>query len=337
MEKIKIFLKSALALAIILAIVFVFLEISYRAYRMYKYNILVEDVDDPLIEPVRNGMEYVFKPGSEYNVKKGILYKINSKGLRDVEHDYIKDPGVFRIMAVGDSYTFGWEENLGDTYPKLLEAKLNKKYDRTCEVINAGVYGYNTEQEYEFLNREGLKYSPDLVIVGFVDNDAEPQSMVLINPKWEMERARSWFLELVKDRLNVLFKRNIFTLKRVGYSSHSWENFDWRKERCAKVFKNMRDLLNERDTPLLVMLFPSIAYQSGPIAPYEEYRYFKVIHDYIKAFCSEENIQVLDLYPYFEGRPAKDLRQETGHLNREGYTLVADAIVEYLDKRKLIE
>src|SRR5574337_1459165 len=33
--------------------------------------------------------------------------RINSKGLRDVEHPYEKPPGVFRILVLGDSYMEG--------------------------------------------------------------------------------------------------------------------------------------------------------------------------------------------------------------------------------------
>ena len=99
------------------------------------------------------------------------LSHFNSKGLRDVEHHYKKRSDVYRILVLGDSYTEGVDVELTDTFSKRLETLLNAR-GLFCEVINAGVGGYGTDQELIFLTREGWKYDPDLVIVAFtIDND----------------------------------------------------------------------------------------------------------------------------------------------------------------------
>ncbi len=41
----------------------------------------------------------------------------------------------------------------------------------TFEVVNAGVAGYGTLQEYLYLVSEGIKYQPDLVLLMFYEND----------------------------------------------------------------------------------------------------------------------------------------------------------------------
>lgn len=100
-----------------------------------------------------------------------ISIHFNSKGLRDVEHPYKKRSDVYRILVLGDSYTEGVDVELTDTFSKRLEILLNAR-GLFCEVINAGVGGYGTDQELIFLTREGWKYDPDLVIVAFtIDND----------------------------------------------------------------------------------------------------------------------------------------------------------------------
>ncbi|MBL7197934.1 MAG: SGNH/GDSL hydrolase family protein, partial [Candidatus Omnitrophica bacterium] len=292
--------------------------------------ILVKDIEDPLLQIVKDRREYILKPNSEFTLKNGIVYKINSKGLRDREFDYKSDK--YRILAVGDSTTFGWEESLENTYPKLLENILK------CEVINAGVYDYNIEHEYGFLKIEGIKYNPDLVILGFYINDAQPASSILINPRWEMERVKSWLLELIKDRLNILFKKDIFTLGRVGSSCHEWENFGWRKKRCFKTLKNIKEFLDKNEVELLVIIFPSFRYQKEKIAPYSEYAHFKIINDSVKDFCMKENIRVLDLYVLFEGKIASDVSQASGeHLNRNGNLIVAKALAQYIKNNFKLE
>ena len=95
-----------------------------------------------------------------------ITVRINSKGLRDVEHAYDKPAGIFRILVIGDSFTEGTLVELDEAYPKQLERRLRER-GHQVEVINAGVGGYGTDQELLFLMREGLRYHPDLVLLGF--------------------------------------------------------------------------------------------------------------------------------------------------------------------------
>ena len=89
-----------------------------------------------------------------------IEYRINSKGLRDDETPYEKPPGVFRIVLLGDSNTFGHGVPIEKHFSTLLEGYLNN-----VEVINLGVSGYGVDQELLYLRHEGFKYNPDLVLV----------------------------------------------------------------------------------------------------------------------------------------------------------------------------
>jgi len=98
--------------------------------------------------------------------------KTNSIGLRDYEYGEKKD-NVYRILVLGDSFTFGSGVEMEDTFPKQLEILLNEgDKKRKYEVLNAGVQGYGTDQEFYFLEEWIDKLKPDLVIVGFyVEND----------------------------------------------------------------------------------------------------------------------------------------------------------------------
>jgi len=106
--------------------------------------------------------------GIDFNVT------VNSKGLRGREVKYEKDKNTIRIMAIGDSFTYGYGADNYETFPKILEVELNRKYeDIAVEVINAGVTGWGTIQEKKYLLREGNKYDPDIIIVGFYLNDIQ--------------------------------------------------------------------------------------------------------------------------------------------------------------------
>jgi lysophospholipase L1-like esterase len=96
---------------------------------------------------------------------------VNSRGFRDREHPLKKASGVYRILALGDSFAFGVVP-LEENYLTLLEAYLNADQNTPVEVINAGVPGYNIAEEYQLLVNLGLKYEPDLIMLNFfVGND----------------------------------------------------------------------------------------------------------------------------------------------------------------------
>lgn len=97
-----------------------------------------------------------------------IMYKINDYGLRDYPIAYKKEGGTFRILFIGDSFVQGHGVDIDNSLTKLLEKKLNENIQgKKFEVINAGVFGYSPLVEYLYLKNEGLKFEPDLALVGF--------------------------------------------------------------------------------------------------------------------------------------------------------------------------
>lgn len=99
--------------------------------------------------------------------------RINSKGLRDREFEYEKEPGIYRIGIFGDSFTFGEGVQNDETYPKLLEDMLRSDEQlsaagKKIEVLNFGIGKTGTSHQYALYRKEGKKYGLDLVIIGFL-------------------------------------------------------------------------------------------------------------------------------------------------------------------------
>lgn len=105
---------------------------------------------------------------------------VNSAGFRDREFEPARREGVARIVALGDSITFGNGIPLADTWPKRLE-RLLLDAGRPTEVLNLGVGGYDTLQEAVMLERIGLRYAPDEVVVCFCMNDVGQFSISAIH------------------------------------------------------------------------------------------------------------------------------------------------------------
>lgn len=95
----------------------------------------------------------------------------NERGFRTPDFDPTKKAGVFRILCMGDSSTFGFQVKASEAYPQVLAAMLERNYPGRFEVINLGAPGYTTRQGIELLRREAIDYQPDLVTFAYGTND----------------------------------------------------------------------------------------------------------------------------------------------------------------------
>ena len=102
----------------------------------------------------------------------GAPVAIGPRGLRAPNLPYAKSPDALRILYLGDSVTFGFLiADVETTFPYLTERLLEERTGQQVETINAGVCGYDLEQEYLYLSSEGVRYDPDLVVVSVTLND----------------------------------------------------------------------------------------------------------------------------------------------------------------------
>ncbi len=123
------------------------------------------------------GHQFVFRSeGYSFNL-------INSHGLRDREHSIEKPTGTFRIAILGDSFSEAFQVSQDKTFWAVLERELQampEYRDQTVEVINFGVSGFGTIQEWQMLEHYARDYSPDLVLLAFLPgNDVRNNSRQL--------------------------------------------------------------------------------------------------------------------------------------------------------------
>jgi hypothetical protein len=107
--------------------------------------------------------------------------RINSKGLRDIEHSYEKSPQTYRILILGDSYMEAVQVELEQIFARQLENFLRAQGFHHVEVINTGVASYGTDNEYLYLKHEGFKYKPDLVLLTFTTANDVRESYAPLN------------------------------------------------------------------------------------------------------------------------------------------------------------
>jgi len=90
----------------------------------------------------------------------------NSLGFRGPETTWEKPAGVYRIVCVGGSSTYGHTESSdATTWPARLQHHLSLlRPDRKFEVINGGASGYSTFESLINLQLRLIDFRPDLVI-----------------------------------------------------------------------------------------------------------------------------------------------------------------------------
>ena len=95
----------------------------------------------------------------------------NSRGIRGQEVSYEKPPDIFRILLLGDSFIKADQVSIEDTIARQIEHRFRRDTPYV-QVINGGVTGFGTAQEYLYLDTELYKYNPDIVVlVFFIGND----------------------------------------------------------------------------------------------------------------------------------------------------------------------
>ena len=291
---------------------------------MWKYaKTLKRQSADPRI-----GHEHV--PGGRARLM-GVDVQINERGLREREFASVPQEDVFRILVLGDSMTFGWGAPVDHTYPKVLEYQLNEQLSSATgleyEVINAGVGNYNTDQEVAYFRQRGIKLEPDLVILGFYINDAEPTPRphggllarhsylyVLGSSFWEGWQSQT------NDRGHFeQYYRDLYREDRPGWLQ------------CQSALTELAGLCQAQKMGLLVLMIPELH------SPAEDYA-FDEAHRKVQDLLSTCGVEVLEIREAFAGIEPSRLWVSPGdaHPNAEAHRRIALALYDALRASSLM-
>ena len=95
-----------------------------------------------------------------------ISVRHNGLGLRERE---LGDIAPDRFLFLGDSFTYGYDAEAGERFSDLLQKALPQ-----YGMVNAGVSGYGTDQQFLLMKRLWKEVNPKYVVLTFcVDNDRD--------------------------------------------------------------------------------------------------------------------------------------------------------------------
>lgn len=129
-----------------------------------------------IIQKTTTQLKYFYEPKTNSVIEdknSWLNYKpkhiINSDSLNERRDYSIQKPlDTFRIITLGDSFTYGLLVDTKDNWPEVLEDLLNKRTSckniKKFEVINLAMEGYDIQYSVKRYETRGKKYNPDLVL-----------------------------------------------------------------------------------------------------------------------------------------------------------------------------
>lgn len=222
----------------------------------------------PLADTVKH--YYTYKPHETlmYEIpwfSETVTNRTNNDGLVDrFNYPVPKNPGVFRIIALGDSFTQGVMVETRQSYPEVLEDLFHRNEYETpvIEVLNFGVGGYDVEYAMHRFRTQGMKYDPDMVLwlVQFNDFYLINEKMGGVRPSFRDELAARYGLTysaLSQDvyekslRLSEIYYRMSETRSVLDYQARKfWEIRTFFRGPIGLVYF-------EDDDPMIVELLQS--------------------------------------------------------------------------------
>lgn len=276
----------------------------------------------------------------------GTWYEIDSRGLRGTERQPTFAANEFRVLALGDSCTFGKGVLESGTWPRQLESRLQGAVNPGDHVLvfNAGVNGYSGGHYLELLKRLGPLLRPQLVIVGYNINDFP--NVVAAVDKVVFQGTKSLRAQVPQGVRDTLGRLALFRWMRATYYELNRER-DWATaERLAhNVGKSTpgKEARFEAERKRLAGIVEESARLGAQLMifliPYESQVYLDIFDtapiDRLRAVCGELNVAFVDLVEPFracarETVPPRRLflRGDRYHPTAEGYRLVADGLLQ---------
>ncbi len=301
---------------VLAAITLVVAEVVFRAARWSDYDEQVtKRIDGPLLELAPNkpwfiearknaAWEQVLQhSGTEVR----IVHHTDAAGWR-VQPAVQTTPSTKRVLCLGDAYLFGMAVADGETFPCRLQQTL-RAHNVDVVTLNRAVPGYNTSQQWERLQQLFDADRPDIVVLGYVVNDAEPVSNFPLPPDVMYRYCRSWLWDACVPFVNEigrllvtdqpLSERRILSLKADLNKSFAYASPGWRESRAA--LQAMHAFLSARNVPLVVFVLPAFT------EPFDDSYGYCLLHERVAEWCRELGFAARDLLPLFFGEDHREL------------------------------
>ncbi|MGB3404194.1 MAG: hypothetical protein WBA77_16035 [Microcoleaceae cyanobacterium] len=346
MLKIKAATRLITQVILISGITFVLSEITFRIYNKINPTFVFYDYSYNRWRGKPNAEDYEFN--------------LNSQGFKDQEFTIQKDPQTYRILGIGDSFTFGvvpYPYN----YLTVLEEQFNQA-GKTVEIINMGIPGMGPRDYLSILSNEGLALNPDRILISFfVGNDFSDNYFTQNLRREKYSYVIEFFRSLIKIQQN--YEGHIFSPRERGnyqdnqptFSEESFieieegrstqyltdeasqEEFKALFEDAVNDIKKIKALCDYQNIALTVVIIPDEVQVNPELQAKIIERFelqdsslidFKLPNRLLQAELQKSNIETIDLLDEFitVSQQERLYKPLDTHWNIAGNQLAADII-----------
>ena len=266
------------------------------------------------------------------------ILNTNSKGLRgNLEFSYLRHPGEKRIVVLGDSYTFGDEVSDDETFTYKLSRLLPD-----TEVLNLGVHGYGHDQMLLYLKQEGIKYQPDVVLIGFVWFDMYRNLRSFISfakPQYVLRGSDLQLKNVPVPNPQTVLDREVYRSKALDLG--------------VMLLSRLRAKLGldrKRAETITIALFDELVKVTRSIGAVPVFVYFPVLDEianrhpgmtanerFLLSYCERRQVSCLFLRDRFLQEQHEGAQYNIrGHWHADAHAAAARRIGEYLEANDLL-
>ncbi len=268
-------------------------------------------------------------------------YRHNSLGFRDVEHEVRKPQNTFRILGLGDSFTYGVGAPFDETILARLERRLNEHTAGSprIEVIKAGIPRFWPEPERLLLQYYGLQYRPDLVLVVFLPNDVldtkrgvnglnvsngflvtREQTRLGVTGQWLYVHSAAF-----RGFAGPILSRRFRNQENAARAAAERADYDLCWRQIEHEYDRMLALTTGAGAAFAVVHIPQAVTDETPTR--------------LAAWCRRNGVMMIDTLPELRRVASiggKLYYPVDGHCTPEGYRVIAETIYARLTEAKLV-
>jgi lysophospholipase L1-like esterase len=312
-------------------------------------------------------LHHAYRPGYS-----SPIVHTNSFGLRSPEVAVPKPAGTFRILLLGDSFTFGFRVRDDEVFARRLEERLRIADGfSSVEVVNAGVLSYCPLLEYLQYRHHLHILEPDLVVLNFdmsdvqdhldysrdavVSNDGVPLFVTepslrksasampdLLSFQWVARHVNAAKRRVESTVEGVPFARD---LDRYAWTLDHGPDLDREVQSTLAPIADLSGLLQHHSIPLVLATYPQpwqVSADATPLPPIRE-QYgigMNTVHlndrpfRKLETFAAEHRIPFVNATKAFrqDPQPASLFLASDFHFSPRGHELYAEVLARYVSE-----
>ena len=258
-----------------------------------------------------------------------VTYHINEWGYRGGGFTRATPPGVYRIVMLGDSFTFGEGTPDALIYSSLVAGALRDgRIDgRQAEVINLGMPAEDSGTELTTYREFARSLGPDRVVLQWHTNDFPSTGVQKDHVRLIGVRYRETFANAADYRwsrlLSALYVRARMRAISRDLIATTRAELDEGRASFDDIGR-LRQLVTADGAAFTVLIFPELV-------RFGDYPYAAIV-DALRAYCEQERIPVVDLLPALATHRDADLwvHETDHHPNPVAHAIAATELLKTL-------